>query len=32
VDDDIERIRLAIRQIRKNVPSVCPAIVWNAVA
>ncbi len=31
VDDDIDRIRLAIRQISKNVPSVCPAIVCSAV-
>ena len=30
VEDDIDRIRLAIRQIRRKVPNVLPAIVWSA--
>ena len=30
VEEDIDSTRLASRQIRKNVPTVWPAIVWNA--
>jgi hypothetical protein len=30
VEEDIARIKLAIRQMSRNVPRVCPAICCNA--